>query len=129
LASGKVAAKLLHVLDARAAPPIDRLVIVKYGEWIALATHQQTHPAVLDGVRVLKLIDHHVAEATLIMRKHVRLIAPQLKGAQQQLREVDDAGLRTGRLVGGVESDELVTRRVARVLQHRGAPAPRPCLS
>ena len=41
------------------------------------------------------------------MREHLRLVAPQLEGAQQQLGEIDHAGARTGRLVVRVQPDQL----------------------
>ena len=115
--AGKVALELLHVLHPRAAPAIDRLVIVKHGERIALGACQHFHPAVLDGVRVLKLIDQHVAKAPPVMREELGLIAPQLKGAQQELGEIDDPIPRAGRLVLAVEPDELAACRIAAVLQ------------
>ena len=115
----EIAAELLHVLHARAAPAIDRLIIVKHRKWKSLAAHKETHPGVLDGIRVLKLINHHVTEAAPIMREHLRPFAPQLEGAQQKLREIDDACLCAGGLVGRVEFDELAARGVAAVLQHR----------
>ncbi len=68
---GEVAPELLHVLHARAAPAIDRLIIVKYGKRAARAAHQQAHPGVLDGVRVLELIHQHVAEAPPVVREQL----------------------------------------------------------
>src|SRR6202035_4202410 len=93
---GEVALELLHVLRARATPAIDRLIIVKYRKRAALAAHQQSHPAVLNGIGVLELIHQHVAEAPPVVREQLRLVTPDLKCPQQQLRKIDDASLRAG---------------------------------
>ena len=63
------------------------------------------------------------------MREQLRLVAPQLEGAQQQLGEIDDAGLRAGGLVGRIEPDELAARRIAPILQHRAGGGLHPCWS
>ncbi len=88
----EVAAELREVLHARAAPAIDRLVVVAHHEGRALRAGHELHPAVLNGVRVLELVDEHVTEAVLVMREQRGVVPPQLVGAQQQLGEVDDAG-------------------------------------
>jgi hypothetical protein len=59
----EIAAKLLQVLDARAAPPIDRLIVVADRERQAGGTREQRQPLVLDRVGVLKFVDQHVPEA------------------------------------------------------------------
>src|SRR5450631_1069269 len=114
---GEVTAEMLQVLHLRAAPAINRLIVVADREWGAVRAHEEFHPPVLDGVRVLELVDEHVAEASLIVREQLRLSAPQLEGAQQELCEIDDARLRAGGLVAGIEFDELAAVQVARIFK------------
>ena len=118
-----VAAELLQVLDPRAPPPVYRLIVVPYDERRALTARDQLHPRVLDRVRVLELVDQHVAEARTVVAQHFGLVAQQLERAQQQLGEVDHAGARAGVLVILVELDELAARRVVAVLQRLRAQA------
>jgi hypothetical protein len=119
----KVTAEMLQVLNLCAAPAINRLIVIADGERITLRAHQELHPAVLDRIRVLELIDQDVTEAALIVRKELGLIAPQLECAQQQLRKIDDPGLRAGGLVACVEFDELAAVQIARILKMGGAAA------
>src|SRR6185437_5538705 len=101
------AAELLQVLDARAAPAVDRLVVVANHEGMAVGTRDEPQPAVLDGIGILELIHQYVPEALAVMREELRVVAPELVGAQQQLREIDHAGTCAGLLVEAVEPDHL----------------------
>ena len=56
-----------EILDARAAPAVDGLVVVADDERRAVLARHQQRPGVLDGVRVLELVDEHVAEALLVV--------------------------------------------------------------
>src|SRR5205085_341693 len=129
-----VAAELLEMPGARAPEAVNRLIVVADHERIAAARRsrgwsgrcrrgaglrrrEQPHPLVLDGVGVLELIDQHVLEAPPVVRKERGVVAPQLEGAQQQLREVHDARARARGLVRGVEPDQLTARRIVLVLE------------
>src|SRR6185369_8022649 len=68
LRTGEIAAELREVLHARTTPAVDRLIVVTHDERRALRTGHELHPAVLNGVRVLELIDEHVTEAVLVLR-------------------------------------------------------------
>ena len=94
---GEIAPVLLQVLDLRAAPAIDRLIVIADRERQALRAHQQLQPVVLNGVGVLELVDQHMPEARPIMREHVGPVAQQFVSAQQQFGEIDDC--RRGRTV------------------------------
>jgi hypothetical protein len=62
-----------------------------------------------------------VAEAVPVVPQDLGPVAPQLVGAQQQLREIDDTRALALGLVFHVELDELLARGVARVLERGGA--------
>ncbi len=78
----------MQVLDSRAAPAVDRLVIVADDERKGFGTlcrgipRQQGQPRVLNGVGVLKLIDQNVPETPSVMSKQAGVVAPQLECPQ-----------------------------------------------
>ncbi len=113
----EILAVLLQVLDPRAAPAVDRLVVVAHHVRDAGRAHQRLHPVVLDGVGVLEFVDQHVPEARAVVLAQARRLAQDLVAAQQQLGEIDDAVAAAGVLVRFVQLDQLATRRVAVVLQ------------
>ena len=104
LGIGEIAVELLDVLDLRAAPAIDRLIVVAHHHQALAALGEKAQPGVLHGVGVLELVDQDMAEATLVMLQQAGIVAPQVEGTQQQLGEVDDAGACAGRLVGFINA-------------------------
>ena len=59
---------------------------------------------VLDGVGILKLIHQNMPEALLVVLQQLRLLQPQLVGAQQQFRKVHQPAPFTGRFIGGIDA-------------------------
>ncbi len=77
-----------QVFWPRAAPSVDRLVVVAdHGELVAHA-HQQLHQQVLAGVGVLIFIHQQVADAVLPFFQNVRVVLKQLHRHQNQVVEV-----------------------------------------
>ena len=113
----EVAAELLQVLDPRAAPAVDGLVVVADHERDAGRADQRLHPRILDRVGVLELVDQHVAETRPVVIDQPRHVLPQLVAAQQQLGEVHHAVAAARVLVCLVQADHLAPRGVAVVLQ------------
>ena len=107
----EVALEAQDVLDARAAPAVDALVVVAHRHELAGVACQQLQPRVLHRVRVLELVDQDVLEARAIVREHVVTLEPQFVAAQQQLGEVHHAGLPAGRLVAFVDIAECLLDR------------------
>ncbi len=103
LGIGKILAELLQVLDPRAAPAVDRLIVVADHHQALAALGEQAQPGVLHGVGVLEFVHQHVAEAPLVVFQQARMVAPQVQRTQQQLGEVDHPGARAGLLVGLVD--------------------------
>ena len=99
----EVGAELVQVLDARAAPAVDRLVVVADHHQALATLGQQPQPGVLDGVGVLELIHQHMAEASLVVLEQAGVVAPQIQRTQQQLGEVDDASAGAGLFIGFVD--------------------------
>ena len=78
----KVFLKLMNVLDARAAPAIDRLVIVADDEGYAFGAGKNSEPRILNCVGVLKLVNEQMLKAASVMREQLGVVAPQLVRAQ-----------------------------------------------
>ena len=99
----KVLLEALDVLDTRAAPSIDRLVVVADYEGNAAVTGEKPQPGILDCVRVLELVDEQVLESPLVVGEEVGVVTQQLMGAQQELRKIDEPATLADFFVGGVE--------------------------
>ena len=63
----KVARVGLHVGDARAAPAVDRLVVVADRKHLAAAACQHADPGVLNAVGILKFIDQDVLKFFIVV--------------------------------------------------------------
>src|SRR3546814_4911196 len=83
--TGIIAQEALHVFDFRAAPAVDRLIVVADHEHLAALAGQHPDHRVLDGVGILKLIDQDLPEALLIMRQQRRLRSEEHTSELQSL--------------------------------------------
>ena len=75
-----------------------------------IVAREQAQPRVLDRIGVLELVDQQVLETPLVVGQQVRVVAPELVRAQQQLREVDEPAALADLLVGGVQSRSSAVR-------------------
>ena len=64
---GKMALVAKNILDLRAAPAIDRLIVITHGCNAADFTGEQSQPGILNGIGILKLIHENMLEALLIV--------------------------------------------------------------
>jgi hypothetical protein len=117
LRAGIVLLEAVEIFDPRTAPAVDRLVVVADDERRAGRAREEAHPAVLDGVRVLKLVDEHVLKPVLVLALQLEVVAQELEAPQQQLAEIDDRRRRAGPLVALVKIDHLPAACVAFVAQ------------
>jgi hypothetical protein len=69
----KILAEALDVLDLRAAPAVDRLIVVAHGHDGDHEPGQHPQPGVLDRVRVLELIHEDLLEAALVVGQNLRV--------------------------------------------------------
>ena len=113
---GKILAEMLHVLDPRATPAVDRLVVVAHYEDIAVVAHQVLQPRVLDGIGVLEFVHQHMPEAITVMAQQTGMGHPQFVGAQQHFGEVDQACTGAGVFVGAIDVDHGMQRAVTIVV-------------
>ena len=106
----KIALEAQDVVDIRAAPAVDRLVVVADAAEIAAASREKPQPQILDDVGVLILVDEHVAEATLERREDVGVLPEEPEGFEQEIAEIDGVQGLQPRLIGFVERDRAAAR-------------------
>ena len=80
---------MVHVLDPRTPPAVDRLIVISDGGDLRMGLGQQFEPAVLNGVAVLEFIYQDVLKALLLVVQHRRCLFQKFEGAQQQFRKID----------------------------------------
>ena len=109
-----------QVFRPRAAPGVDRLVVVAdHGELVARAD-QQFHQQVLAGVGVLVFVHQQVADLVLPLFQHVGVFLEQLHRQQDQVVEVHRVERLERALVVGVDDGGGLLLGVARVFQGFG---------
>ena len=67
--AGKVFLKSDDVLDFRAAPAVDRLIVVADAADVLVRLRQQPQPEILDDVGVLVFVDQYIFPSLLILRQ------------------------------------------------------------
>ena len=128
---GEVLLEVVDVLDLRAPPAVDGLVVVADGPNRARSRRtagfrggEPPQPSVLDAVRVLEFVDEEVAEAASVVGAEIRIVAQQLVAAQQEFGEIHQSAPVAELLVDlvdlPVEGGEHIVVRRRHVL---GAPA------
>ena len=117
LGVGVVALEALDVLHPRPTPAIDGLIVVAHQEEIVPVPGQQAQPGVLDGIGILELVHQDVGEALLVVVADVRAVPQQFMGAQQQIGEINLAGVLAGRLVLAIDLDALALVEIAAIVQ------------
>ena len=103
LGAGEVGLEAEDVVHLCAAPAIDRLVVVADAADIAAPLREQAQPEILRDVRVLILVDQHVAEALLIFFEHVLVLLEQAQILQQQIAEIGGVQLLQPLLIERIE--------------------------
>ena len=94
--AGKVVLEAQDVADLRAAPAIDRLVVVADATDVAFALGQKAQPQVLRDVGILILVDQDVAETALIVGKHVLVLCEELEAKQEEIAEIGGVQTQSG---------------------------------
>ena len=92
LAVFKVLLKVQDIGNVGATPAINGLVVVAHDHEVLVLGGQQVGDLVLDVVGVLVLVDANVAEALLVLVKHLGTGAQQLERAHEQVVEVHSIG-------------------------------------
>ena len=85
---GVVVPEVEDVLDAGPAERVDALAVVAHHGEVLVAGGHGAHDVVLGQVGVLVLVHQDVLEALLVLQHHVRMVAEQDVGVEQQVVEV-----------------------------------------
>ena len=88
---GVVALEVEDVAQVRAAPGVDRLVVVAHDARFRWRRREMADPQVLRPVRVLVLVDVQVAPPLLVVGQHVGRLVEQAHGLVEQVVEVERA--------------------------------------
>src|SRR5262245_6308251 len=99
-----------HNAEAAVGPETLRLVGVKQR---VIALDDQSRQRILNPVRVLKLVDHHVAEPVVVVAPSLFRVAEQLYRADQQVVEIERVRRLQPLLVKRVDSRDGLTARAA----------------
>ena len=84
-----IARQAAQILDIRAAPAVDRLVVVTHRRKRRARPGDLLEQPVLAGVGVLVFIDEQVAQAVLPLVEHVGMFIEKLDGQRNQVIEID----------------------------------------
>ncbi len=112
--SRPLAAEAHEVLRRGAAEAVDGGVVVARRGDVAVVAGEPAQQQALGEVRVLELVDEHVAPAARDARPHVRALAQQPEGLQDEVAVVERPGLGEHPVVGRVDGGELALARGAR---------------
>jgi hypothetical protein len=120
LRAGEIALEAQDVFDLRAAPAIDRLVVVAHhaditAPTIANRARQQLQPQILDNIRVLIFVHQDVAEALAVIGQDVGMPAQQRQRIQEQVAEIRRIQRLQPRLIIGVKLAPLAEGIAVRV--------------
>ena len=112
-----LAFKAQDIFNGGAAEFIDALVIVAHHADIAPAPRQKRGQAVLQAVRVLVLVDEHIAEAALPVLQHVGVFLQELDGVVNEIVKVHGVG---GKAAAGVLLIDLAVFSSPEIRGHGG---------
>ena len=110
--AGEIALEAQDVVHLRAAPAVDRLVVVADAAEVRLriALRQEPQPQILRDVGVLVFVDQHVAETLLEIGEHVDVLLEEAKAFEQQVAEVGGVQGLQPLLILGIELAALAVR-------------------
>ena len=91
-----------NVFDRRSAEPVDTLVIITHNTKVSAGMSQQRNQLILSMVRVLILVDEHIAEFPLIEGPHVLVLLEQADRVEDDVVKVQRVGRPELFGIGGV---------------------------
>ena len=83
------AAEAEDVLDVRASPAVDRLIVITNDAQVLVLVRDAANDLVLGSVCILILVDEQVAVALLHFVEHLGVGVEQANGPQQQVVEIE----------------------------------------
>ena len=97
----EVLGEIEDVVDVRAAPGVNALVLVADGEEVAMSFAEPARDEVLRPVRILIFVDVHVAVAALIAIPNLRMIFQEPHRQHEEIVEIDGARAFQGLVIAG----------------------------
>src|SRR5579863_4154733 len=116
--AGIVLLESQDVLDGRATPAVDRLVLVADHAEVLVRARQQAYQLVLDAIGVLILIDQDVAKALVVLPANIVRRIEESRRLEKQIVEVERVRLPQFALVEIEDAGKLGSLGVARVPVH-----------
>ncbi len=86
--AGKILLEAENIVHFRAAPAIDRLVVIAHAAHIARAARQKAQPQILGDVGVLILVHQQIAELAVKIRQHIVMVLEDGDVVQQKIAEI-----------------------------------------
>ena len=93
-----------NVVDAGAAPSVDRLVVVADDTDVATVVGEQPNEIQLRDIGVLKLVDQHMSESGAPLAANAGPITKEYDGLDDQVIEIHRMHVREGRLVRPIDA-------------------------
>ena len=103
LGFGKILLEAQDVRDLRAAPRIDRLIIIADAADILMALGEQSQPEILRAVGVLIFVDENIFEPLLIAFQYLPVGFQQVENMEQKIAEVAGVQRDQSGLIGSVK--------------------------
>ena len=119
------------VFHFRAAPGIDRLVVIPHAADVLVTLRQQPQPVILDQVGVLIFVHQDIPKRTMVLRQDVRVGEQDLDHMQHQIAEIGRVQNAQAGLIGLIQRRRASVREVrfvGRSDPRRGQPAILPAL-
>ncbi len=89
LGSGEVFLEVQYVRDVGTAPSVNGLIVIPHNTDVPMGFNQKLDQFILDGVGVLKLINHHVAQQVPIGLQHLWKAAKEKNCQSEEVSEVE----------------------------------------
>ena len=112
--------KIQDVCDIRTAELVDALVIVADDADVSLLPHELLHQKVLQPVRVLILVDEHIAELAAVVVAHLALLLQQSDRVEDDVVKVERVRLGQTVHVARIDLGDCLFAPVAAVLPAAG---------
>ena len=95
--------KAQDIIHLRAAPSINRLIVITHTGDIGLVLGQQPQPQILRDIGVLIFVHQHIAKAVLVLAQYIGMGAKQPQIFQQQITEIRGIEIFQALLIGGIK--------------------------
>ena len=100
------------VFHFRAAPGIDRLVVIPHAADVLVTLRQQPQPVILDQVGVLIFVNQDIPKRTMVLSQDVRVGEQDLDHMQHQVAEIGRVQHAQAGLIGLIQRRRASVRKI-----------------